>query len=384
MTYCKDCRTEFMVEADDPCPRCGRYLGGERMGQRAEVALPEQSAQPAAQKTLMDAVREHFGFAQPEPPVAQQAPVPPPAAPAPEDEPPRPAQQGQTLWDAIAQGVFSLFVRLMLLALLAKMLVDIKLLPSAWAWPMVVGLAITMAVITILSKTSQRAAQERARRLAQTAQPAAQQAPVPPSAAPAPEDASPRPAQQVQTPLDAAMQGCASLVLRWIPLIMVANVLLNELPEKNLLPPVWWAWAAALAIVIPVIFTFRKTFQAGGAGKGAAAGAIGADGGASVIARLVLLVLLAVPALIGFAGLVFEERNPYVGVLWLLYLSVFAPLVCCVFMPFDELDDLMRGHHWFCVIWLLWVFLATGLFLWGMSDPNTFRIFLSVFGGGYY
>ena len=372
MTYCKGCRTEFMVEADDPCPRCGRYLGGERMGQRAEVALPEQSAQPAAQKTLMDAVREHFGFAQPEPPVAQQAPVPPPAAPAPIDEPPRPAQQVQTLWDAIAQGVFSLFVRLMLLALLAKVLLA-KVLPPPVLKQCVVMMAITMAVITILSKTSQRAAQERAWA-------AAQQPPV----APAPEDASPRPAQQVQTPLDAAMQGCASLVLRWIPLIMVANVLLNELPEKNLLPPVWWAWAAALAIVIPVIFTFRKTFQAGGAGKGAAAGAIGADGGASVIARLVLLVLLAVPALIGFAGLVFEERNPYVGVLWLLYLSVFAPLVCCVFMPFDVLDDLMRNHPWFCTIWLLWAFLAAGLFLWGVSDPHAFRIFLSVFGGGEY
>ena len=47
MTYCRDCRTEFMVEADDPCPRCGRYLGGARMGQRAEVARPEQPAQSA-------------------------------------------------------------------------------------------------------------------------------------------------------------------------------------------------------------------------------------------------------------------------------------------------------------------------------------------------
>lgn len=291
MTYCKDCRTEFMVEADDPCPRCGRYLGGARMGQRAEVARPEQPAQP----------------------VAQQAPVPPPAAPAQEDASPRPAQQVQTLWDAIAQGVFSLFVRLMLLALLAKVLLE-KVLPPPVLKQCVVMMAITMAVITILSKTSQRAAQERARRLAQTAQPAAQQLSASPSVALVPTVESPRPPRSTQ------------------------------------------AFAEDIAV-----------------------------GGAVVIMRLMLLAVLAIPAGIGFGFLLFYQgRRPAEALLWFLYVSVFAPIVCFVFTPVDELDDLMRGHPWFCVIVLLWVFLATGLFLWGMSDPNTFRIFLSVFGGGYY
>ena len=314
MTYCKDCRTEFMVEADDPCPRCGRYLGGARMGQRAEVALPEQSAQPAAQKTLMDAVREHFGFAQPEPPVAQQAPVPPPAAPAPEDASPRPAQQGQTLWDAIAQGFVSLFVRLVLIMLLAGMLLE-KVLPPPVLKQCVVMMAITMAVITILSKTSQRAAQERARRLAQTAQPAAaQQLSASPSAALVPTIEPPRPPRSTQAFAEDIAGGCAVVIM-----------------------------------------------------------------------RLMLLAVLAIPAGIGFGLLLFYQgRRPAEALLWFLYVSVFAPIVCVGFTPVDELDDLMRGHPWFCVIVLLWVILATGLFLWGMSDPNTFRIFLSVFGGGYY
>ena len=323
MTYCKDCRTEFMVEADDPCPRCGRYLGGARMGQRAEVALPEQSAQPAAQKTLMDAVREHFGFAQPEPPVAQQAPVPPPAAPAPIVEPPRPAQQVQTLWDAIAQGFVSLFVRLVPLVLLVMLLGNMNLLPSELVWDVVVALAITMVVITILSKTSQRAAQTwrpagestASASLAQTTQPAAaQQLSASPSAALVPTVEPSRPPRSTQAIAEDIAVGCAS-----------------------------------------------------------------------VIVRLMLLAVLAIPAGIGFGLLVFYQgRHPAESLLWFLYVSVFAPIVCCVFMSIDVLDDLMRNHPWFCVIVLLWVFLATGLFLWGMSDPNTFRIFLSVFGGGYY
>lgn len=289
MTYCKDCRTEFMVEADDPCPRCGRYLGGARMGQRAEVARPEQPAQP----------------------VAQQAPVSPPAALAPEDASPRPAQQGQTLWDAIAQGFVSLFVRLVLIMLLAGMLLE-KVLPPPVLKQCVVMMAITMAVITILSKTSQRAAQERARRLAQTA--AAQQLSASPSAALVPTVESPRPPRSTQ------------------------------------------AFAEDIAV-----------------------------GGAVVIMRLMLLAVLAIPAGIGFGLLLFYQgRRPAEALLWFLYVSVFAPIVCFVFTPVDELDDLMRDHPWFCVIVLLWVFLATGLFLWGMSDPNTFRIFLSVFCGGYY
>ena len=300
MTYCKDCRTEFMVAEDEPCPRCGRYLGGARVGQRAEVALPEQSAQPAA----------------------QQAPVPPPAAPAPIVEPPRPAQQVQTLWDAIAQGVFSLFVRLMLLALLAKVLLA-KVLPPPVLKQCVVMMAITMAVIAILSKTSQRAAQTwrpagestASASLAQTTQPAAaQQLSASPSAPHAPIDEPSRPPRSTQ------------------------------------------AFAEDIAV-----------------------------GGAVVIMRLMLLAVLAVPAGIGFGLLLFYQgRRPAEALLWFLYVSVFAPIVCFVFTPVDELDDLMRGHPWFCVIVLLWVLLATGLFLWGMSDPNTFRIFLSVFGGGYY
>ena len=328
MTYCKDCRTEFMVEADDPCPRCGRYLGGARMGQRAEVALPEQSAQPAAQKTLMDAVREHFGFAQPEPPVAQQAPVPPPAAPAPKDEPPRPAQQGQTLWDAIAQGVFSLFVRLMPLVLLVMLLGNMNLLPSELVWDVVVALAITMAVIAILSKASQRAAeerawaaQERARQqalLAQMAQPAAQTA-------------------AVSSALEDAL-----------PADDAAAFMLTPVVAPKPAPPDAWD-----SNVIP-----------------------------SLMARGMLLVVLAIPALIGLAGLVFEGRKPYVGVLWLLYLSVFVPPVCCLLTPDDALRALLRGHPWFWKLWLLWAVLATGVFLWAMIDPHAFRIFLSVFGGG--
>ncbi|MBQ7627244.1 MAG: hypothetical protein IJS87_09395 [Rhodocyclaceae bacterium] len=242
MTYCKDCRTEFMVEADDPCPRCGRYLGGARMGQRAEVALPEQSAQPAAQKTLMDAVREHFGFAQPEPPVAQQAPVPPPAAPAPTVEPPRPAQQGQTPLDA------------------------------------------------------------------------AEDEDVPPS-----------------------RMRRAMLALRALLAWLVAEASPNA-------PPL-------------------------------------------LMTRGMLLVLLTIPAGIGFLLVFFYQyqgRHPAAPLLWFLYLSVFVPPFVCLLTPDDALSALLRGHPWFWKLWLLWAVLAVGLSLWAMIDPNTFRIFLSVFGGGYY
>lgn len=308
MTYCKDCRTEFMVEADDPCPRCGRYLGGERMGQRAEVELPEQAEQPAA----------------------QQAPVSPPAAPAPEDASPRPAQQGQTLWDAIAQGFVSLFVRLVLIMLLAGMLLE-KVLPPPVLKQCVVMMAITMAVITILSKTSQRAAQERARATAQ--QP------------PAPTVEPPRPAQQGQTPLDAAED-------EDVPPSRMRRAMLAL---RALLA---WLVAEASPNAPPLLMT-----------------------------RGMLLVLLTIPAGIGFGLLVFYQyqgRHPAAPLLWFLYLSVFVPPFVCLLTPDDALSALLRGHPWFWKLWLLWAVLAVGLFLWAMIDPNTFRIFLSVFGGGYY
>ena len=289
MTYCKDCRTEFMVEADDPCPRCGRFLGGARKGQRAETEQPEQAEQPAALPT---------------------------------DEPPRLLKGAQASFENIADGCVSLLVRQVLIMLLAGMLLAKVLSPSMWL-PCMVALAVVMVVVAILSKTSQRAAQTwrpagestASASLAQTTQPAAaQQLSASPSAPHAPIDEPSRPPRSTQ----------------------------------------------AIAEDIAV-------------------------GGAVVIMRLMLLAVLAIPAGIGFGLLLFYQgRRPAEALLWFLYVSVFAPIVCFVFTPVDELDDLMRDHPWFCVIVLLWVFLATGLFLWGMSDPNTFRIFLSVFGGGYY
>ena len=80
--------------------------------------------------------------------------------------------------------------------------------------------------------------------------------------------------------------------------------------------------------------------------------------------RGMLLVLLAFPALIGFGLLVLAgERNPYVGVLWLLYLSVFAPPFVCLLTSDDALSALLR----FWKLWLLWVVLAAALsvLLWG-------------------
>ena len=295
MTYCKDCRTEFMVEADDPCPRCGRYLGGARVGQRAEVALPEQSAQPAAQKTLMDAVREHFGFAQPEPPVAQQAPVPPPAAPAPIDEPPRPAQQVQTTLDAVADGRVSLFMCLVwaIPVLIGWGLVGLLLSVDSdkplWIWgAWMVGGGLVAMVSVWLEKGHQR--------VAQTWRPAGESTASASSLAPkaALEGAPNRPAGEERTTVDVVANGCASL-----------------------------------------------------------------------FARLVLLVVLAVPALIGFAYMMITHW-PGGGtppLMWCLYLSVFVPPFVCLLTPDEELEALLREHPRFWKVWLWWVMPAVALFL---------------------
>ena len=91
-----------------------------------------------------------------------------------------------------------------------------------------------------------------------------------------------------------------------------------------------------------------------------------ANGCASLFARLVLLVVLAVPALIGFAGLVLigEHKPSYVyWMMWFLYLSVFAPPFCCLLTPYDELSALLREHPWFWQVWLWWVMPAVALFL---------------------
>ena len=299
MTYCKDCRTEFMVEADDPCPRCGRYLGGARMGQRAEVALPEQSAQPAAQKTLMDAVREHFGFAQPEPPVAQQAPVPPPAALAPEDASPRPAQQVQTTLDAVADGRVSLFMCLVwaIPVLIGWGLLGLMVFAgsgeSIWIWvKWMAGGVLMVMVYTWFAKWHQR--------VAQTWRPAGESTVSASSPAPAP---APK----------AALEGEP-----------------NRLAEEE-----------------------RTTVDAV------------ANGCASLFARLVLLVVLAIPALIGFAYMMITHW-PGGGtppLMWCLYLSVFVPPFVCLLTPDEELKALLREHPRFWKVWLWWVMPAVALFL---------------------
>lgn len=444
MTYCKDCRTEFMVEADDPCPRCGRYLGGARKGQRAEAEQPEQPAQPAQAEASEQADQ------------ADQV----------EEQVEQVAQSDTGGWGALrfravawtwwlcvllnpfavllalsffhgarqgwlakivlvmgwssdwwihllpllvayrwtvlvgaALGAWAMWQRLRglgwngawsLACLAPWLLVEFMVLrgfaaavlltlnsavvlalglrwgevgervPAHWpqvAWRVVLGMwgmptlivvmgmlgfptsvwvqcvvmmVIVMAVIAILSKASQRAAeerawaaQERARQqalLAQMAQPAAQTA-------------------AVSSALEDAL-----------PADDAAAFMLTPVVAPKPAPPDAWD-----SNVIP-----------------------------SLMARGMLLVVLAVPALIGFAGLVFSQGKSHEALLWFLYLSVFVPPFVCLLTPDDALSALLRGHPWFWKLWLLWAVLAVGLFLWAMKDPHAFHIFLSVFGGGYY
>ena len=405
MTYCKDCRTEFMVEADDPCPRCGRYLGGARMGQRVEVERLAQAEQLAAPET---AARLS----------ADSAPKDAPPCPAEERQAPLDAvadecaplfmrlaliavlvivlgsllfpdaglrtwvkwttgatltvmllawlvkmrqrvaqtwrsaggstasaslaqtaqltEEKKTTLDVVAEWCASLLLRLGLLILLTKVLLA-KVLPPLALKQLVVIMVIVMVVIAILSEFSRRAAEDRAR--------AAQQTPSPQPAAPVLTDAPPRPAQQGQTPLDAAED-------EDVPPSRMRRAMLAL---RALLA---WLVAEASPNAPPLLMT-----------------------------RGMLLVLLTIPAGIGFGLLVFYQyqgRHPAAPLLWFLYLSVFVPPVCCLLTPLDDLEALLRGHPWFWKLWLLWAVLATGVFLWAMIDPHAFRIFLSVFGGGYY
>lgn len=464
MTYCKDCRTEFMVAEDDPCPRCGRYLGGARMGQRAEVARPEQPAQSAQaeaseQADQADQVEEQVEqVAQPDAGgwgalrfravawtwwlcvllnpfavllalsffhgarqgwlakivlvmgwssdwwihllpllVAYRWTVLVGAA-----------LGAWAMWQRLRglgwNGAWSLaclapwllvefmvlrgFAAAVLLTLNSAVVLALGLrwgevgecVPAHWpqvAWRVVlvmwgmptlivvmgmlgfptsvwvqcvVMMVIVMAVIAILSKTSRRAAEDRAQaaqerarrqaRLAQTAQPAAAQQ----------LSASPSAPSAVWTPTLSAVDADASAAM---PAFVPAPAPIDELFRPR----------RATQVLAEDI----------------------AGGCASLIARGMLLAVLAIPALFGFAVLAFSQGDPVTPLLWFLYLSVFVPIVvCCVFMPFDVLDGLMRDHPRFCVLWLLWVILAVGLFLWAIIQPHSFRIFLSVFGGGYY
>ena len=169
---------------------------------------------------------------------------------------------------------------------------------------------------------------------------------------------------------DAAIMGCVMAAVS--PAVIVPRML--KLKEEGYgtnkgIPQMIMAGASADDIFVIILFTSLMALPTGQ----------GFDLG--ILWKIPCFIILG----IGVGLLLFYQgRRPAEALLWFLYVSVFAPIVCFVFTPVDELDDLMRDHHWFCVIVLLWVFLATGLFLWGMSDPNTFRIFLSVFGGGYY
>ena len=402
MTYCKDCRTEFMVAEDEPCPRCGRYLGGARMGQRAEVALPEQSAQPVAQKTLMDAVREHFGFAQPEPPAAQQAPVPPPA---PIDEPPRPTGEGQTISDVGAKGGVSLFVRLVwaIPVLIGWGLLGLMVFAgsgeSIWIWvKWMAGGVLMVMVYTWFAKWHQR--------VAQTWRPAGESTVSASSPAPASkaalEGAPHRPTGEVQTTLDAVADGRVSLFmcLVWaIPVLIgwgLVGLLLSVDSDKPLW--IWGAWMVGGGLVAMVSVWLEKghqrvaqTWRPAGestvpasspapapAPKAALEGEpnrlaeeerttvdVVANGCASLFVRLVLLVVLAIPALIGFAYMMITHW-PGGGtppLMWCLYLSVFVPPFVCLLTPDEELKALLREHPRFWKVWLWWVMPAVALFL---------------------
>ena len=498
MTYCKDCRTEFMVEADDPCPRCGRYLGGARMGQRAEVARPEQPAQSAQaeaseQADQADQVEEQVEqVAQPDAGgwgalrfravawtwwlcvlfnpfavllelsffhgarrgwlaeivlvmgwssgwwihllpllVAYRWTVLVGAA-----------LGAWAMWQRLRglgwNGAWSLaclapwllvefmvlrgFAAAVLLTLNSAVVLALGLrwgevgecVPAHWpqvAWRVVlvmwgmptlivvmgmlgfptsvwvqcvVMMVIVMAVITILSKTSQRAAEERARAAAQQ-----------PPAAPAPIDEPPRPAQQVQTTLDAVADGRASLFMRlvWVIPVLIGWGLLGLMVFAGSGESIWiWVKWMVMGVLLGSVYVWfekmhqrvAQTWRPAGestvpasspAPKAALEGEPNrlageerttvdavANGCASLFARLVLLVVLAIPALIGFAGLAFSQGKSHEALLWFLYLSVFAPPFCCLLTPYDELSALLREHPRFWKVWLWWVMPAVALF----------------------
>ena len=384
MTYCKDCRTEFMVAEDEPCPRCGRYLGGARVGQRVVVERPAQAEQAAqaeasGQADQADQVEEQVEQ------VAQSAAGGWGAL--------RFRAVAWTWWLCVLLNPFAAWREISLLppeaqGWWAKFLADqgvlsrwswSNLLPleSAYCWTLIVGVALGawalwwrlrrlrwnaawMLVCLVpwgmVEAMSLRGTEAAALLTLNSAVLVAlglrwNEA----------EDLSPVPWRERAWKVVLGMWGLPTLML----------VLAKTMPRE-------WIQGTVVAVLFALVVAWlekghqrvAQTWRPAGESTASAsspAAALNAvpalkpappsarDEDADGCAALVLLAVLAIPAFIGywFLWLLQEfQGTPYMSALWLLYLSVFLP----------PLFFWKRPLFW--PIWLLWcvVAVAAGLF----------------------